>query len=225
MPQVYAVVHDGAGKFLIAQKNCRGYFFHSSSRSGGSVIRWGQPLNAGGLPALPGGRLEASNPAAGAAQELLEETGTDIGEVEGFAVSPATFQDRERFARYFGVYFQVTPEALFLLPDVINARLGRAKLAAEKVRTTPDLSYAALMVEFPESPADNELEQVSVWDLMNEADWAIISSWKDDPEIGWYYPILANLKAKLSGKDLAGVSPTPRHRPKRLVSRFARRRR
>src|SRR5579872_2454297 len=80
MAQVYAIVHDGKGNFIIATKNFRGYYFHDPKKPReGSILPKGKILNGAAKRAFPGGHLESAeiNRAtiiAGASAELFEET-------------------------------------------------------------------------------------------------------------------------------------------------------
>lgn len=96
---VYAVVHDGQGNFLIAQKNEKGYFFSSN---GGKIVPDGQLLNGSGLSGFPGGGLGTDNPTDGALREFWEETNVQLQNYNYQAQPEVYVGDR-----YYGVYFNV----------------------------------------------------------------------------------------------------------------------
>jgi len=202
--QVYAVAHDGNGNFLLGRKNLRGYFFHtgtSASRTLGDIIPRGQELNGGGLPALPGGRLEAGcTPEEGAFAEFLEETNLDLNRMHP-QLQPGIYQQ----SAYAGVYFQVSAGTLDSAKQVVAANLAFGVTAAQRVIAGQYVQgdYARLMIDFPDAPMDNELEVCDLGNLTR--DWPNIDKWKSNRSLSWYYYILLNLKKhSIDGAPLDG---------------------
>jgi hypothetical protein len=58
-------------------------------------------------------------------------------------------------------------------------------------------SYAQLREQFPAAPPDNELEKAYVWNVRSAEDWKKIEGFQNDPDIDWYYHVLAYLKESL----------------------------
>lgn len=208
MSQVYAVLHDGNRNFLIGVKNGRGYYFHNSSpasRERGEIKPSGQPLNGGGLYALPGGHLEGGyTPANGALAEFLEEVNEDLAR-EKNVLNPDAYYGSDD---YWGVYFQVTP---ILLEDLW--RRGQANLVAGVAAANAVIAhrydahqYAQLTRDFPKSPMDNELHECVIGNL--DRDWNVIEKWEKDRNLSWFYYILLNLKKySLKGEPLGDHAP------------------
>lgn len=190
--QVYAVVHDGNGNFLMATKMQRGYFFHNPA-GGGTIIPAGQPLNAGGRPAFPGGGLVGQDPAAGARTEFLEETAMALGAAT--PQNPAPYHGGQGTNwDYYGVYFQLTPADLVTLSNFVQDHLAIGNRAAEAIieEHFGPSEYPSLMADFPGCPADNELATAYLWNL--QTNWVTIETWQNDPQLSWYYNILLNLR-------------------------------
>ncbi|HVU95430.1 MAG TPA: hypothetical protein VHE34_09405 [Puia sp.] len=194
MPQVYAIVHNGLGDFIIAVKNRKGYFFHTSIEPlRGCVYYDGVDItNGGGRYALPGGKLEAEiiNPAtivAGAIQEMLEETTVVL---DPASAQPAYFAGEGN--RYYGVYFGVAGEAFNTVANTIREKLQRGQAAVDAIlRHTWHGNYDRLIREFA-CPLDNELERSVVWNLVRN--WPDIAELELRRETDWYYYILLHLR-------------------------------
>ncbi|MEM1323924.1 MAG: NUDIX domain-containing protein [Bacteroidota bacterium] len=188
---VYAVAFSKNGDFLLAKKNKKGYFFAEKK----VILPTGQDLNGGGNYALPGGKLNRSEaPIDGARRKFFEETRFDI----------APFPDRPtpyRGASFFGVYFQLTVEDLASACAKIAINLTAGAQAAQAVingRYGPG-EYNALMAAFPDSPGDNELYSIKIWNL--DANWDEIQSWEGHPDLGWFFEILLYLKEQLTERS------------------------
>ena len=207
MPQVYAIVHNGLGDFIIAVKNRKGYFFHTSIEPlRGCVYYDGVDItNGGGRYALPGGKLEAAivNPAtivAGAVQEMLEETTVIL---DPATAQPAYFTGEGD--RYYGVYFLVAGEAFNAVAATVRDRLQRGQAAVNDIlRHIWHGNYDRLIREFT-CPLDNELERSLVWNLVSN--WPDIAELEHRRETDWYYYILRHLRDTsypVQVHDLAG---------------------
>jgi 8-oxo-dGTP pyrophosphatase MutT (NUDIX family) len=190
MAQVYAIMHNGKGEFMIAFKNTRGYFFHNPA-GGGTIIPAGQILNGGHNWAFPGGRLEVADPVQGALHEFLEETGVGL---DAKMAAPNVYAARG----YYGVYFNAGSNFIPLLKSAqMNLDLGR-QAAAKVIDGTYGIGqYAQLMTAYQGCPADNELSDVYPWNLREQI--AEINMLGRDPSTNWYFNILANLALQTYG--------------------------
>ncbi|MBS1665475.1 MAG: NUDIX domain-containing protein [Bacteroidetes bacterium] len=194
MPQVYAVVYNGRGNFMIAFKNLRGYFFHNPNGAGGSIIPAGQPLNGANNWAFPGGALDGppysnARVIAGAIRELQEETGIEVGTGH---CTPAIFGG----GAYYAVYFLVADTFIATLQEA-RSRLDAGVNAVAAIRAgtyTRNDQYDDLMAAF-NCPQDNELSNIFTWNLFD--DWNEIERLRNDPATDWYYAILLNLRNQL----------------------------
>ena len=192
MAQVYACVHDGLGNFFIGVKNKVAYFFHSN---GGKVYPSGTPITNGpGDPALPGGKLEYNDPAIGAAEELLEETGVQIRD---FApnLKPDEWHKKPDGNEYYGVYFQVSPEQFKSIVESANSNIKTGVTVAEQIAKGVIKSYAAIHQAFGSCPLDNELASGLVLNITT--DWEKIKTFESKDTTSWYFDILLNLKNSL----------------------------
>ncbi len=240
MAQVYAVVHDGSGSFLIARKVDAAYFFAPTTSDGKGEVKFvPKSLPGGGFPAFPGGALKRveskdgdekekskdEDPRVGAEREFREETGVNLRDYSGLSEDPAPFQLGSGDDACHGIYFKLGGDELRKLALQVAANLAAGTGAMEWIRAYPRTTYEELAKKFPAMPPDNELLNVAVWTF--EKHWERIKVWKDikgkKDGLDWYYYILLNLKDPTS-KDLEEAASGASHRPRRLVSRFARRR-
>ncbi len=183
--QVYAVVFDKEGDFLIGKKREKGYFFANGNT--GEIVKDGQPLNGGGKDALPGGKKkngEAIDIAA--AREFEEETGHKIG---------TDLTIRACFEGYAAAYYKIGEEAFGALKDQIVRSLAEAGEAVGKIEAGEITEYENIYSEFPACPADNELDSIDSWNI--NTDWERIEDLQKDTATNWYYEILKYLKDHL----------------------------
>lgn len=188
--QVYAVVHDGAS-FLLAIKNRDGYFFQDADEpDGGAIVPNGRRLNGGGNFALPGGGLDGHEPAEGAWHEFLQETGIDLTPYGGQLNPPPVRTDHDEERDYWGVFFHVSPDAFQAIGQHADRNLDAGTAASNAVRAGiyGRGEYGDLRRAFPESPADDELDSISSWNL--ESRWEEIQQWERTRDLSWYYHIL-----------------------------------
>ncbi len=196
MPQTYAVVYDEHGNFFIARKNERAYFFHSKG-GGGTIFPNGIRIKNGpGLSALPGGKLEADDPAIGAADEFFEETGVQLRAFEQELTPPEYHEDPD----YFGVYFKVSSEILTLISREAIQNIATAGQAAAGIRNGRIRTYDGIFEIYPNCPQDNELGSGEIWNLFT--DWAKIEALRGSRSTDWFYHILLNLRRALTSLPL-----------------------
>lgn len=186
MAQVYAIIHDGKGNFLIAVKNEFGYFFHSG-KDGGKIIPNGQKLNGGGLPAFPGGKLEEKEALKGALKELLEET--NIKDFE-YKEDPKIFDG----TMYYGVYLNVGDQIDKLL-EIINHNLVQGRAAATAIQKKEITSYSQIFDKYHNCPLDNELNIIMKWNFISDKEK--INHLKNNPATDWFYYIIEHLEENL----------------------------
>lgn len=194
--QVYAVVYNAnTYDFIIGNKLVKGYFFHKKG-GGGVIIPDGKALNGGGLRALPGGELETENPVAGAMKEFFEETLVNLDDYTHMVVPNPYYMVYSSKWAYYGTYFQVANSHNILdkilaqaAVDLAEGALAKNAIIAGKYGPK---DYEALRKAFPQAPLDNELSGVQRWNLVT--DWSTIQSWQGDPNLGWFYNILNNLR-------------------------------
>jgi ADP-ribose pyrophosphatase YjhB (NUDIX family) len=192
MTQIYAIVHDGAGNFLIAKKNVLGYFFHDPG-GGGTIVPKGQKLNGAGDWAFPGGALQGDGVDQTARNEFKEECALEVPTDER---KPDRYSGSDGKWTYYGVYFDVGGKLDTLNADVNeHLKIGTKAAGAVMAGKYRKEQYTELMRTFPGSPVDNELASTEVWNLVEK--WTEIASWKDDRKKGWYYCILDNLRTVL----------------------------
>ena len=196
---VYAVVHDGTGRFFIFTKRARAYFF-SKKGGGGTVLPQGSEPHGAGDHALPGGALEsddAQDRRAGALREFLEETGVDLSNNQWAPQAwPAPYADQE--GKYYGSYFEFNPQAFDNLSNAIQGNLHNGDLAAQAVQAGQYWGqYDALRNAFPASPPDNELAANRTWNLSDPGIWDTIQGWESDENKGWFYQFLDNLRTHI----------------------------
>ncbi|TDC83290.1 NUDIX domain-containing protein [Micromonospora sp. KC606] len=192
--QVYAVYHDGEGKFLLATKNNRGYFFQPNRRNPqGAVYPKGFDLTpyGGGKRALPGGGMNDGESIRGcAAREFREETGVTIDPQAGYQ------EYRPDIPGYVGKFaagfFRTTPQNLQAACDAINRiHLDSAGKAARAVREQQIRSYGQLRQNFPKAPMDDELSSVGIRDIDDPTTMAMVYSWQSITGMDWYFSIFA----------------------------------
>ncbi|MFE1171887.1 NUDIX hydrolase [Streptomyces sp. NPDC058773] len=124
----YAVLHDGKGRFLLATKNERAFFFNSAK--GGDVYPKGIDLTkekCGGKRALPGGERKAKEkPEAGALREFQEETGVSL--------ASCTAVGKEWTGQQYSAgYFGTSPANFDQLVKNVRDRLARGHQAAKDI--------------------------------------------------------------------------------------------
>jgi len=189
--QVYAVLHDGKGSFLLGRKFLKGYFFYDHKKDKGDVVVDGQPLNGGGKWALPGGKLEGNEdvPTA-AAREFLEETRVSIDAKDVKVFQPNRF--------YAAAYFEVDPKTFEGLKEqIIRTNLPAGADAQQAIIEKKITTYSQIHTTFPDAPLDNELETAEVWDVKDPQTWQAIQGWKSDSDLDWFLEILQHLKEKI----------------------------
>jgi ADP-ribose pyrophosphatase YjhB (NUDIX family) len=192
--QVYAVVYDTKGNFLIGKKLAKGYFF---STNGGCIVKAGQTLNGAGKYALPGGKLNYKEAYTdGALREFVEET--------GFSTLKVTTQQGVPWAEtktgkllFAAGYFDCTGIDWTETVKAVTTNLGQAKKAADAIQAGTLTEYKKIFTTYPGCPQDNELELVEVWNVKNSTDWDKIKLFTKDPDLDWYYQILDYLKGTL----------------------------
>ena len=191
--QVYAVVHDGKGNFLLGYKNEKGYFFHPDT-----VIPAGKALNGGGLYAIPGGGFEGGgDPAIGGAKEFLEETNVELRNFPQTLSPPDKKWIFNSNWSYYGVYYNLGDhfeEAVSAAAN--NLVAGYSAAEAVQQRAYGVGQYQELRAAFPGCPQDNELGTIQVWNISN--DWAAISQWQNNSNLDWFYNILLYYKNSLT---------------------------
>lgn len=184
MAQVYAIIHDGAGNFIIAWKNPCSYFFHNTG-GGGTIYPDGSGIHDPDNWAFPGGGMKGGV-VPGALTELKEETNV--------VLDPALAQPAYHTGKgYYGVYFNVS-EDFDSVYDLIAGNLAIGVNAVQAItakgsKYTED-KYDLLMKDFPGCPADNELFSVKIWNLLTDAQ-KISDLNTEGTE--WYYAILMKL--------------------------------
>jgi hypothetical protein len=192
MAQVYAVVHNGKGEFLIAFKNQKGYFFHDPENEGqGFILPAGKKLNGASNFALPGGGL-ATGPVnldlvvLGARKEMLEETTIQLNRQIA-----NDFYFADPGSEYYAAYFQAGADYR-LIQATIHEKLAHAGSAAAQIaNNTWTGTYPELIHDF-DCPMDNELRDLYSWDLVE--DWEAICQLLHNKATSWYYYILKNLR-------------------------------
>lgn len=189
---VYAVVHDGTGRFLMATKNQRAYFY--SSNGSGTVIPGGQAPNGAGKQALPGGELEQSELSlAGACREFYEETGVRLcgTDTVGFNLNPGEFaEEYQPGGYYYAVFFDVGSATLDQLQNQIAANLVIANGAAQAIAARTITNYRDLP---PQCPMDNELASIAIWNINDPNTRNTVNSWANDTDLSWFRNILQRL--------------------------------
>jgi len=193
--QVYAIVHNGQGNFLIALKRQRGYFFHDPSGVGGTTYpppHKGIVLKGAAQRAFPGGKLEADTMQDGALTEFFEETNVQLTDYE-YRQEPDIFERQG----YCGVYFTVGDKLNDLRVAIqANLAMGNGAAVAVQKRSWETETYDKLRTAFQGCPQDNELDSIYEWNLINN--WATIEQWSNpNSGLDWYFYILENLKTQL----------------------------
>ncbi|MEM7066437.1 MAG: NUDIX hydrolase [Cyanobacteria bacterium P01_B01_bin.77] len=191
--QVYAVVHDGSGDFLIAKKNEQSYFYGPSDRNPrGTTDPRGMRVNGCGNYAFPGGRLDRNeNIVDGATREFYEETSVQL-EAQDYLLVPAMYCEGDDYGGFCGVYFQYTENDFNRFVELVQAGLLEGEKAARFVRSQNLVNrYGYLRQEFGLAPMDNELSYGTVWNL--ETNWDDIIQLGNNPVTDWFYLILKNL--------------------------------
>jgi hypothetical protein len=190
--QVYTVLFDKTGSFLMAKKLDLGYFFYDNIKKQGAIVKSGQVLNGAGKAALPGGKLLASELIRiedGAYREFKEETHYWSTAYKKYYSVEFTLSSQKFCAVYFG-FSEGLPA--MLLP--VNTNLGFAKLAVSDIQKNSITEYDKIFVSYPNSPLDNELDVMSSWNVFNTEDWEKVKLLKDDSDTNWYYWIIDYLK-------------------------------
>ena len=141
-----------------------------------------------------GGKLEYNDPAIGAAEELLEETGVQIRD---FApdLKPDEWHKKPDGKEYYGVYFQVSPEQFKSIVESANSNIKTGVTVAEQIAKGAIKSYAAIHQAFGSCPVDNELASGFVLNIT--ADWEKIKTFESKDTTSWHFDILLNLKNSL----------------------------
>ena len=123
---VYAIVHDGAGRFLMARKNLKSYYYDNTVFTAGKKIRKG----AGDLT-FPGGTRNRGEPYLECAlRKFLEETGFDlIGQVDQYYTKTLR---HARDIQYTGIYLRAVNYDQ--LHDTIKLNLIDANTEAVQIR-------------------------------------------------------------------------------------------
>ncbi|ONK14048.1 hypothetical protein [Streptomyces sp. MP131-18] len=189
---VYAVVHDGGGRFLMGRKNVNGHFF----QSGSAILRQGKRLNGSGLNALPGGALEDRDLAAGnlyaavrtgATRELKEELNFTCEGYRGYR------EWAMGNTRYYGAFFRcASPQLLESYCGAASYTLRAAQAAVTEIKQGKIADYAAFRRDFPLAPMDNELDTVEIWSVTTH--WQTIAGWRADENLSWFFDILQELR-------------------------------
>ncbi len=189
--QVYALAFCES-RILIAMKNSKGYFFHNKS-GGGTIYPNGIVLNGKDNFALPGGKLdEYEKPEPGAVREFLEETGVDLNKKYA-KVTAIKFEDNSNC--YYGVYFDLGDKIENVLSQAEENLIAGAKASKEvQEKKYSQFQYDQLLTDFPNCPIDNELAAIQILDINNDETWKLITKWKNDYVIGWYYNIIEYFK-------------------------------
>lgn len=183
MAQVYAVVYDSSGNFIVAKKNVFGYFFYKNGKR--SIVEAGQKLNGAGSFCFPGGGLEGNDPAKGAIKEWDEET-REGATLEKCKQAPQAYIGKG----YYGIYF-LAPDEIPLadFAATINKTLKEgehiAQLIQQRTITKPDEIS-------PLAPKDNELEHCQVVNIKDLGKYFI----QGDKATGWFYDIVQDIKKK-----------------------------
>lgn len=188
--QVYMLLYDEKKSFIMCHKNKVAYFFHDPKGPGGTIYPKGFPIKNGpGDYALPGGRLEDKDVVEGAYKEWLEETNV--------ALNPAFLKfSLDQQKDYVAARGRGTTDFLVGVFNSVTRNLATGAQAAQAVADGKYGAgqYDALREAYPGCPKDNELDQAWLMNVNDEKDWKLISSWKGDKVIGWYYEILLRLK-------------------------------
>lgn len=190
MAQVYAVVHDGTGNFLMARKNTYGFFF---STNGGAIVQKGQGLNGAGLPAFPGGGLESYTAIEGAKKEFLEETRVNLNQ---FGLKCAEFKYNSRRGKHLfsAVFFQVDTTYLRTIQKLAAKNLIIGNDVASAIYRNKATSYKDNIENNPYCPLDNELFSIEIWNVDTNKD--DINALCDHEQVGWYYLIIKELEKR-----------------------------
>ncbi|MFP4599385.1 MAG: NUDIX hydrolase [Persicimonas sp.] len=192
---VYAVVHDGTGKFLLAHKNQKGFFFFNDREQRGKIVPGGQVLHGAGDYALPGGaRGQNESVVAGAKREFAEETNFDIS---GLQATPNYFTGTQGRNTYYGVYVQASGLSDICTPVQAHLDAGTQAALAVQAGTYGKGDYDRMRREHPGCPKDNELDSIDIWDVTNPNNWAQIENFKNSQDTDWFYHILLHLKESL----------------------------
>lgn len=116
MPQVYLVVHDNIGNYLITKKRCKNSWWNGKTQSPSSFV------NQAGQWALPGGEIEAHDETAtkAALREFKQETAIDL-----IDFSPSTGETSEivRDTKYIAIEYEISSEKLIILRDAANSNV------------------------------------------------------------------------------------------------------
>ena len=190
MAQVYAVIYDEQGNFLVAKKNANGYF---SNTNNGSIVKEGQPITGAEGYCFPGGKLEGADRVAGALREFLEDTNVSLNPTV-FTPTPSSSYNSD--GDYHGVYFKTPKDkTLYQLSDIagfVNQTLKMGADAAQDIQGSFDGDYDALMQKYPYCPGDNELASCEVVNVND-----ISKYFQDgDPYTGRFYTMIMNLVTK-----------------------------
>jgi len=184
--QVYACVYTTNGDFLLATKRERGYFFMKNGVGG--IVKNGQVLNGAGRRALPGGKRDpGESTSAGALREWNEETYCDL------QTTNTQYKDWKLFGA--GYFLQPEDSLAPMVARITKEVLPAANLAAGEIQEGKITEYAEIAGKYPDAPADNELADMEIWNL--DTDWTRIETWKNHPDIGWYYDVLHYLKTTI----------------------------
>ncbi|MFE6775349.1 NUDIX hydrolase [Streptomyces sp. NPDC057702] len=190
----YALVYAKDGKFLIAKKRRKSFFYKGAIYPEGKKIERGAEKEA-----LPGGRVETAQketPPAAAAREFQEETGVaDIGQHYAKHRTWKAGADT-----YHGVYFLVEtgdkPKGLDAYFGLAGGNVIAGRSAASDIESKKITTYGEIHKKYPRAPVDNELYEIQRWDVNNKTTWAEIEKWKKDadPARSWFTDILGEIR-------------------------------
>jgi hypothetical protein len=195
--QVYTMMFSANGDFMIFWKREKGFFYHG--KDGGAIIKSGQPIPYGANHfALPGGKMESDDITIEGRKEFMEECGAKIcfGDTvlkingqEYPICNEHTYQFSTDYSAYYVKLSNTNLKELFSIlsdtnfPQSINA-VGDIK---QGVITT----YDAIFERYPYCPADNELDYVWLWNILQNQD--AINQLNKEPT-DWFYNIIMYLK-------------------------------
>ncbi len=183
---VYSALSDGTTSVLVCKKREKGYFFRHENGDGVVYVN-GTALPGAGGDCLPGGWLRHHESlGVGAAREWLEAT--------NYGPLPQNARTQSWGAAYGAAYFRAEPNRLEEICGHLTAEsLHQAALAAQGIKARKIKKYSEIKANFPESPANNDIESIEIWNL--EERWPEIQKWHDPASgLNWYYNILKHLK-------------------------------
>lgn len=198
----YAVLYVVDGKFLIATKRKKSYYYMSGTKPWVDWRGFDVPKNKGpGLRALPGGGNDEGDIEKCARREFVEETGVELPKIE----TTSLIKFEEGKYRYSAAYFRAESEAWASTFNAISSvslpyseRIVE-EIIEKKYTKASEVQAYVKRKNIDVWPKDNELDSFESWNITDRARWDAIKKWKGDEVIGWYYEILKYLRVDILG--------------------------